>query len=225
MKDFSHFTLCKFSLPSPKLFHHPKKLSFLFFTMACTKRTTKRVSPPARGKNLQGESSSPLPLLLPLLLHPLPSPMPYLLLGLEQMVIRPYTSKPGTSVRNRLKSASRWKCWSRSYRVSFFKPATTPRTWPSLDQELKRAQMERDAADQDALDTRRDKEGLRWAHLQENPLRCCRVGVAILSDFVLYSQDWSPTLPALTKEYTKLVVYWSSLGNRVQLILYLRRTC
>ncbi|GAA0145828.1 hypothetical protein LIER_05927 [Lithospermum erythrorhizon] len=70
-----------------------------------------------------------------------------------------------------------------------------------LDQELKRAQAKMDATDRAALATRREREGLRHAYFQENPLRYHRIGAAVLSDIVLYSQDRSPTLPGLAEEY------------------------
>ncbi|GAA0145577.1 hypothetical protein LIER_05744 [Lithospermum erythrorhizon] len=78
-----------------------------------------------------------------------------------------------------------------------------------LDQDLKKAQAERDVAD-------REREGLRRAYFKDNPLRCCRIGAAVLSEFVINFQVQAPTLPALAEEYRRrFPVGW--LDNTVPL--------
>ncbi|GAA0156416.1 hypothetical protein LIER_13925 [Lithospermum erythrorhizon] len=57
-----------------------------------------------------------------------------------------------------------------------------------LDQELKRAQAEREDADRAALPARWEREALQHAYLQVRPLICLRIGAAVLSHFVMYSQ-------------------------------------
>ncbi|GAA0174720.1 hypothetical protein LIER_28053 [Lithospermum erythrorhizon] len=69
------------------------------------------------------------------------------------------------------------------------------------DQELRNVDAERDAANQTAFTSRREREGLSCAYLQDNRRRCCRIGVAVLSDVVLNCQDQPPALPALAEEY------------------------
>ncbi|GAA0174750.1 hypothetical protein LIER_28081 [Lithospermum erythrorhizon] len=48
---------------------------------------------------------------------------------------------------------------------------------------------------------RQEKEGLRCAYVQDNPLRCHRIGDVVLSDFILNFQDRIPTLPVMAEEY------------------------
>ncbi|GAA0139326.1 hypothetical protein LIER_00892 [Lithospermum erythrorhizon] len=67
-----------------------------------------------------------------------------------------------------------------------------------LIQELRRAQEERDATYRAARAARQEKVVLGRAYLQGN---LCRIGVVVLSDFVLNLRDWNPTLPALAEEY------------------------
>ncbi|GAA0185680.1 hypothetical protein LIER_32968 [Lithospermum erythrorhizon] len=69
-----------------------------------------------------------------------------------------------------------------------------------LIQSLRKAMVERDAA----RAARKEKEGLRRAYLQDNPLRCRRIGAAVLSNFVLNFQDRIPTLPALVEDYRQI---------------------
>ncbi|GAA0174515.1 hypothetical protein LIER_27893 [Lithospermum erythrorhizon] len=70
-----------------------------------------------------------------------------------------------------------------------------------LTQEPLKAQEERDVAYQGARAARQDKEGMRRAFIQDSPLRCHRIGVAVLSDFVLNFQDRNSTLSSLAEEY------------------------
>ncbi|GAA0175928.1 hypothetical protein LIER_29018 [Lithospermum erythrorhizon] len=87
---------------------------------------------------------------------------------------------------------------------------------PVEDQELRRVEAERDAANRDALTSRREKEGLRHAYLQDSHRRCRYIGVVVLSNFVMNSQDRSPMLPALADEYTqRFPTGW--MDNRVPL--------
>ncbi|GAA0156333.1 hypothetical protein LIER_13851 [Lithospermum erythrorhizon] len=71
------------------------------------------------------------------------------------------------------------------------------------DQELRRAQAERDAANQAAFIDCQEREGLRRAYLQDSPRRCHRIGVAVQSDSVLNCQDRAPILPTLAVKYKK----------------------
>ncbi|GAA0140313.1 hypothetical protein LIER_35217 [Lithospermum erythrorhizon] len=75
-----------------------------------------------------------------------------------------------------------------------------PRDFGLEDQELRRAEAERDAANQAAFTARREREGLRCAFLQDSPRRCRRIGAAVLSNFVLNCQDRAPALSALAEE-------------------------
>ncbi|GAA0158439.1 hypothetical protein LIER_38652 [Lithospermum erythrorhizon] len=51
--------------------------------------------------------------------------------------------------------------------------------------------------------TRRERERLRRAYFKDNPLRCPRIGAAVLSDFVLNFLDQAPTLPVPAVEYKR----------------------
>ncbi|GAA0174742.1 hypothetical protein LIER_28073 [Lithospermum erythrorhizon] len=78
-------------------------------------------------------------------------------------------------------------------------------TWERalLAQDLKKAEEERDTVHEAARFACKEREGLRRACCQDNPLRCLRAGVAVLSDFVMHYQESIPSLPSLAEEYRR----------------------
>ncbi|GAA0174689.1 hypothetical protein LIER_28025 [Lithospermum erythrorhizon] len=68
----------------------------------------------------------------------------------------------------------------------------------SAARDLKKTQEKRDQA---ARTIRQEREGLRRAYCQDNPICCRRIGAIVLSNFVLNSHDRIPPLHALAGEY------------------------
>ncbi|GAA0174457.1 hypothetical protein LIER_27844 [Lithospermum erythrorhizon] len=99
--------------------------------------------------------------------------------------------------------------FSRGFSIVGGSPGTRVRGSPSKVQQLPLGhgptalgpQVERDAANQDALAASYEREGLCRAYFQDSPRRCRGIGATVISNFVLNFQDQALTLLALVEEY------------------------